>query len=434
MNNLIPTREEIEALFSGPDTWAQIHIILFGAVTTWLLGRYLRSRLEPMTLPGVFLGFRRTAVRTTAIALIPALFWLWLLIGKAYFRRHDLETHLLQPAMWLVGAAALVRAGVFVLRHSFSPGSRLKAWEGALTVTIWTILALHILGWLPIVEEILDEHAVVFGKLRISLYNAVSFALLTGLLLLAALWISNALRARVAKSAVLDESMKFALGKLATFALATLAVITSMVAAGIDLTAFAVFGGALGVGLGLGLQRVVSNFVSGFILAFEGSIRVGYRITFGDERGRVTALHARHIVVRTDDGLFILVPNENLLTAAITNWSYADENELRVHVMVQISYADDPEHAIALMTAAAREHPLVTQPPEPSVIVTELAENGIALELRCWIKDVDHGIRGVRSDLLRRIWREFKESGITVPYPQRDIHLSRSGSRDLPEK
>src|SRR6185436_3579374 len=126
-----------------------------------------------------------------------------------------------------------------------------------------------------------------------------------------------------------DASMKLALTKLTTFTLGTLAVLAAMVSAGIDLTTFAVFGGALGVGLGLGLQRVVSNFVSGFVLAFEGSIQPGDRITVSGQKGKVIALHARYVVVHTDDGLDLLVPNENLATSEIVNWSYDGDRRVR---------------------------------------------------------------------------------------------------------
>jgi small-conductance mechanosensitive channel len=418
MNESLVSPGEWQALLHSPDAWRQAGVFLLGAGAMWLLGSFLRGRLAPIVEPGGVTGVGRTAVRTTAIALIPALFWLWLAIAAAIFRKLGYPTDILRPAMYLIGAAALIRASVFVLRHSFSPGSRLKAWEGTLAATIWLVVALHILGWLPLVEQVLDEYALVFGSLRISLYNVVTFALLIGLLLLAALWLSTAIRWRVVRSEVLDDSMKHAVTKLATFVLLIVAVLTAMVAAGIDLTAFAVFGGALGVGLGLGLQRVVSNFVSGFILAFEGSIREGDIISIGSQRGRVVAMHARHIVVHADDGVDVLVPNENLLTSNITNWSYEGDRTVRFSVPLQVSYDNDPEAVMALMVRLAREHPRVLARPEPSAVIVGFGDSGLNLELRGWIEDVERGVGDVRSDICRRVWQEFKAAGISISYPR----------------
>ena len=423
MDTLFPSRSWWRALLSSPDTWWQLGILLLGALATWLLGRTLRGRLDNVTKPGAIVdGVGRTFVRTTAIALIPALFWLWLAAGAAMFRKLGMATDVLRPAMLLIGAAALIRAGVFVLRHSFSPGSRLKAWEGALTATIWTIVALHILGWLPYVEQVLDEYALTFGKVRVSVYNVVTFVLFTALLLLVALWISNAIRVRVAKSAVLDQSMKFALGKLSTVVLLVMAVLASMVVAGIDLTAFAVFGGALGVGLGLGLQRLVSSFVSGFVLAFEGSVQPGDRVTVSGQKGKITALHARYVAVHTDDGLDLLVPNESLVTSEIVNWSYDGDSKVQVKAQVQISHQGDPEAALTLLEGLASEHPKVLREPAPAAQVTAFGDNGISLELQCWIDDQDYGVGRVRSDLYRQIWRTFKAANITIP-ATRDIRI-----------
>jgi len=330
--------------------------------------------------------------------------------------------------------------GVFVLRHSFSPGGPLKAWEGTLTVTIWTLVALHILGWLPWVEQMLDDYALTFGTVRISLLNVLSFSLSIAAMLLLALWLANAIRGRVVQSRALDDSMKIALSKLIKFVLLTLAVLAAMVAAGIDITAFAVFGGALGVGIGLGLQRVVSNFVSGFILAFEGSIRPGDVISFGNTFGTVRALHTRHVVIRTRDGMDILVPNENLMTSDITNWSYEGDRRIRLRLPVQTGYDDDPQQVIARLERIALEHDRVLKDPAPAAVLTGFGDNGVNLELLVWIEDPERGA-DVRSDLFQHVWKDFKTAGISLPFPQRDVYIkefpgsaispadARSGSR-----
>jgi small-conductance mechanosensitive channel len=426
MQTLLDTlsaRDWLRGFFGSPDTWWQIGIFLAGGLLAWLGGSWLQIRLQKLTQPGVVGEVRRTAMRTGLLALIPLILWLWLLAAATILRKQGVATDLLRPAMLLVGALAVIRAGVFVLRHSFSPGSWLKAWEGVLTVTIWSLVALHILGWLPLVEQALDEYAMTFGKVRISLYTVASFILSIALLMLVALWLTNAIRWRIRRSRVLDASMKIALSHLTKFTLLSVAVLAAMIAAGIDLTAFAVFGGALGVGLGLGLQRVVSNFVSGFILVFEGSIRPGDIINVGNTFGTVKALHARHIVVRTEDGLDIVVPNENLLTSEITNWSYDGDRKVRLRLPVQVSYGDDPEQAIVLLEEAARANARVLREPRPVASLTGFGDNGINLELRVWMEDLEYGVANVRSEINRRIWKDLRAAGISIPFPQRDVRL-----------
>lgn len=418
----IPSREAIRVFLNSPFTWLQFGIFAAGFLVAKLAAGRLLPRLETFSQPGFIAGVGRTAVRSGALALVPLLLWLWLLAAAAILRNHGWTTGLLRPAMILVGALAVIRMGVFVLRHSFSPGGPLKAWEGALTVTIWTLVALHILGWLPFVEQMLDEYALIFGKVRVSLYTVVSFVLSIGFLLLVALWLANTIRNRVRRSHILEDSMKIALSKLIRFTLLFLAVLVAMMMAGIDITAFAIFGGALGVGLGLGLQRVVSNFVSGFILAFEGSIRPGDVISFGNTFGTVRALHTRHIVIRTRDGMDILVPNENLMTSDITNWSYEGDRRIRLRLPVQISYNDDPEHATARLERIALKHDRVLKDPAPAAVLTGFGDNGVNLELLVWIEDPEHGA-DVRSGLFQHIWKDFKTAGITLPFPQRDVYI-----------
>ncbi|HEX9627322.1 MAG TPA: mechanosensitive ion channel domain-containing protein [Acidiferrobacterales bacterium] len=429
---LLPTSREVVAYLMLPATWWQVGVIVSGLLAALLVGQVIQRRLQPVIQPGVMKGLRRMAMRTGVLVTVPLAWWLWLLAGDALLRQAGrIDTVILNYALLLVGALTLIRMAVFVLRHSFSPGSRLKAWEGAITTTVWVLVALHILGWLPAVIETLNEYAVVFGTTRVSLYTIVSFLLSSALLVLAALWIATAIGWQLSRSQALDESVKVALSKLTKFLLLVLAVLIAMVTAGIDLTALAVFGGALGVGLGLGMQRIVSNFVSGIILSFEGSIRPGDVISTGNTFGVVQALHARHIVVRNRDGMDILIPNENLLTTEITNWSYADRH-IRFRLPVAISYADDPDRALEIMERAARDTARVLTDPPPVGRLMGFGDNGIELELRLWVNDPENGVNNVRSDVYRRIFRDFRAAGITIPFPQRDLHIKQMPERDAP--
>ena len=427
----LPSLEEIKYALTLATTWWQIGVLITGIALALLIGLQLQRRLQPVIQPGGTRGIRRTAMRTGVLVAIPLILWLWLVAASTLLRNlKGIPTQLLHLATLLVGALTLIRMGVFVLRHSFSPGSKLKAWEGAMTISIWGIVALHILGWLPFVEQVLDDYAITLGKVRVSIYTVASFVLSIALLILVALWLSNAIQSLISRSQALDENLKIAITKLTKFLMLALAVLTAMVTAGIDLTALAVFGGALGVGLGLGLQRIVSNFVSGIILSFEGSVQPGNVITVGHTFGVVKELHARYIVVRNRDGMDILIPNENLITAEIINWSYGDR-DVRFHLPVQISYNDDPELALTILEKAALDTPRVLHDPAPAARLMGFGENGIDLELRLWVNDPENGVNSVRSDVYRRIWRDFRTAGITIPFPQRDVHFKPASAADI---
>ncbi len=423
MLDILPSREVLIDYLSRGSTWRQILILLFGLVIAWAASRLLRVPLQNATRPGAISEAPRTAVRSGALVVFPLVLWIWLFVAVVLSRRLELAFDFLRPAMLLTGALVLVRVGVFILRHSLSPGSRLKAWEGSLTAAIWLLLVLHILGWLPTIGQVLDEYAIELGKVRLSLLTATSFIFSIAVLMFIALGLSHALQWRIMKSPTLDDSLKIAVTKLGKFLLLTSAVLIALITAGIDLTALAVFGGALGVGLGLGLQRIVSNFVSGVILGFEGSIRPGDVITMGKTVGTVEALHARHAVIHNFDGQDILVPNEILLTTEITNWSYGDRN-VRIKLPVQISYRDNPDKAIALLEEVAHRHARVLKSPAPAGVLTAFGENGMNLELQIWINDPERSLVGLVSELNRHIWKALQDAGMTIPYPQRTVHLS----------
>lgn len=408
-------------LLQEPATWWQLGVLLSGVVLALWLGLQLQSRLHEAVGPPSRDGLRRVAVRTGALVTVPLLLWLWLLAGSALLRHAlQIRTDLLHYCILAVGAFTLVRMGVFVLRHTFSPGSRLKAWEGALTLTIWSLLALHIFGWLPVVSGALDDYGMQVGATRISLLTVTSFALSMALLLILYLWIVKGLSIRIRRAQSLDASMKAAAVKLTKLLLLTSVVVVALVTAGIDITTLTVLGGALVVGVGLGLQKTVSNYVAGFVLIFEESVRPGDVITVGETFGTVQELNSRHVVVRTGDGLDVLVPNEELVTNRITSWSYGDRN-VRLRIPVQISYGDDPEQALALLEEIGRSEPRILPSPAPQAFVTGFGDNGIDIELMVWIGDPEQGILDLRSRLNRKIWRAFKDRGITIPFPQRVV-------------
>lgn len=406
----------------SPGFWWQVGVLLLAAGGALLVHRTLNEGLDQQSEGSEEFDLRRLTVRSLQRLLFPISMLLGVFAGRAMLEHMGHEVRLLNLAVPLLTSLASIRMAVYFLRKTFRPGPAIKAWEGLIATSAWIIVALHLLGWLPFVLEAMDSLALQVGKTRISLLETIKLILAVVLTWILALWLARLVEARLNRSTYVNPGMQVALVKLSKVVLLTIASLLALEAAGIDLTALTVFGGALGVGLGFGLQRIASNFISGFIVLFDRSIRPGDVITIGDKFGWVQELHARYIVVRDRDGVERLIPNESLIINEVINWSYTDRN-VRLKIPVSISYGDDPEQAMALLIQAAQGVSRVLEDPAPVARLLNFGDSGIELELRVWINDPQQGLMNVRSDVNVRIWRLFKDAGITIPFPQRDLHL-----------
>lgn len=180
---------------------------------------------------------------------------------------------------------------------------------------------------------------------------------------------------------------------------------------GVDLTAFTIFGGALGVGLGFGLQKITSNFISGIILLFERTIVAGDLIEVGTEKGWVRQMAIRHTLIETFDGREMLIPNEELITGKVTNWTYTN-TRARAEILLTVTYDNDVEKVIEILLVAAKQHRLALTNPAPMCFLKEFAERGVQLSLVFWIADVKSGLGAARSDVMRTIVQSFRNAGI----------------------
>ncbi len=390
-----------------------------GAMTVHrTLGRYL---LDTTSGAGER-TFRRMTLRSIQRIIFPLSLLLGALVGRAILDAAKVNVTLLDFVVPLMLSLATVRLVVYVLRMALHPGPAVKAWENLISTSIWLLVALHLVGWLPEVIRALDAFGYSFGDLRVSLYTVLQLAVAVGALMVMATWLSAAIERGLSRSEFISPGVRIGLVKTSKFGLYTLAALLSLRAAGIDLGALAVFSGALGVGLGFGLQRIASNFISGFILVFDRSIRPGDVISINNKFGWVEELRARYIVVRDRDGVETLIPNENLITTEVINWSYSDRR-VRIKLPVQISYGDDPEQAMEILLDAAKASPRVLKEPPAAARLMGFGDSGIELELRLWIRDPQQGVANVRSDVNVAIWKGFRAAGITIPYPQQDLHV-----------
>ena len=400
----------------------QLLLMAAAAVAAFFIHRYSQKSLVRRLESGGVSRLHSLLLKIGQRLAFPLSGLFAVLVGQLVLHQFGFDTPLLNILGKLLVALAIIRLVVYALRVGIAPGPGLKAWEKIISTGIWGVIALHLIGWLPTVAATLDQLAIGSGDNRLSLLMAAKFLVLSALYLLLALWLSGVIEQWLKSAPHVNLSLRVGIGKISKFALLTVAIILALTEAGVNLGSLTVFGGALGVGIGFGLQKIVSNFISGFILLGDRSISPGDVISVGNNYGWVKELRARYIVVRNRDGVETLIPNENLVTTDVINWSYSDRR-VRVRIPVQISYEDDPEQAMAIMEQAATVNDRVLQLPEPAVRLMEFADSGIALELRVWMTDPEAGVGNVRSDINLAIWQGFKAAGITIPYPQRDVHL-----------
>jgi small-conductance mechanosensitive channel len=325
----------------------------------------------------------------------------------------------LYAAFVLLVGLTLVRLFTDRMKNRF--GAKILAMAIWVYAGLFASLALfnYIDLWFRFLQGV-DFH---LGKVHFSLLQ-VNRALF---LVLALYWVSKNLRIffhfwLTIKSS-LTPAVQILLHRLGSILLVSACVVIVLHYLGLDLTVFALFGGALGLGLGFGLQKIFANLVSGFILLGDKSIKPGDVIQLGDKYGWINFLGSRYVSVVTRDGIEHLIPNENLITGEVINWSYS-QNLVRLRVPVGVAYGSDLEKARELMLAAAAADTLrVLKDPEPTCLITGLGDNAVNLEVRVWINDPQNGIASVKSDLFRGILQRFRDHGIEMPYPQRDVHL-----------
>lgn len=416
-------------------TWVSGNVLVLGnflqatiVVAAYLAARFaapkIQARLE-----------RRIAVPASAIeryldpvirAMLPlTLPILWLaiqLFSLLAAQNAEWPHHLLKGAVSLLAAWIIIRLASGFIRD---PG-----WSRIVAVTAWSLAALNLLDLLDPTLAVLDRMAVTVGNVRISLLGTIkAVAILAGLLWLAGA-VSRLLERRIFALPNLTPSVQVLFGKLVKMLLIVLAFVITLQSIGIDLTALTVFSGALGLGIGFGLQKVASNLISGIILLLDRSVKPGDVIAIGDTFGWINSLGARYVSVITRDGVEHLIPNEELISERVINWSYSSDL-VRLKLPIGISYGSDPRRAMALAVEAAGKADRVIADPAPVCRLMKFGGDAVELELRVWIRDPQNGVANVTSDVLLGVWDLYHANGIEFPFAQRDLHLKSSVPLDV---
>ena len=379
------------------------------------LRRYGNERLEGRMTPGTRLArLTRSGLRLLPVAVVIVLLW----VASLLLRRAGTDPFLVGLVQTLLVAWVAIKVVTSLLLTRF--------WSRVIAVTAWVLAALHIVGVLGPALEFLDGLGFSIGKVQLTVLSLFKATIVLLVLLRLGSWMADAAERRLRSVSGLTPSTTVLLSKVVKIALFTIVFLVALNSVGIDFTALAVFSGAVGVGVGFGLQKVVGNFVSGIILLLDKSIKPGDVIQVGTVYGWITDLRGRYVSVVTRDGKEYLIPNEDLITQQVINWSYTNRR-IRLKVPVGISYESDPRRAMDLVVEAAREVDRVLKDPGPVCRLMGFGDSSVDLELRFWIEDPQNGTANVTSTILLGIWDRFQENGIEIPFPQQDVHLDMQG-------
>lgn len=353
--------------------------------------------------------------------LFPLSTLILVMIAKAVLR-HWQNTHLLNVAAALLLAMALIRIFIYVMRHTFTPSAWLRASERWISWLAWLGVAIYLTGLWPFIRDALLDIGFSIGKQKFSLLLVLQGSLWIIATLLIALWLGRLAETRLMSATSLQINLRVMFSKLAQVLLLLAAFLIALPAVGIDLTVLSVFGGMLGVGIGFGLQKIAANYISGFIILMDRSVSLGDMITIGEHSGKLTKMTARYVVVRGAGGREALIPNETIITSTVVNQSYSD-SKVQITLPIQVAYATDLDAACRTMIEVAKTSPRALENPAPEALITAFADSGINLELGVWVDDPDKGFARLRSELYAGIWRAFRDQGIEIPFPQREVRV-----------
>lgn len=290
------------------------------------------------------------------------------------------------------------------------------------TWAAWIHVTLLYLGFLDSFTRFLDSVAVTFGDFRLSALTLAKALIVTGALITAARLLTTGAASRIRRNEDISPSVQVLVVKLMQITAYGAALFIGLKAVGFDLTGLAVLSGAIGVGLGFGLQKVVSNLVSGMIILLDKSIKPGDVISLGDTFGWIESLGARYVSVVTRDGKEYLIPNEDLITGQVVNWSHSNDF-VRIEIAFGTSYHDDPYLVRRVAIAAAESVGRVVRSKPAVCHVTGFGDSSVDFVLRFWITDPTEGLANIRSEVFLALWDAFKANDISIPFPQREVRV-----------
>ncbi|WP_185805309.1 mechanosensitive ion channel family protein [Pontivivens nitratireducens] len=420
MSDLAPVVRNFFVSMSQPWRVGQLAVIALCLIAGWITARFLTPHFNTW-MRGLKLTTRRARFlilvrdRITWIVMVALLWAIGLILAEITWpSRSYLILFSAQLATFLVAISILSR----LIRSR--PFRQIARWAG------WIAITLIMFGYFDEAVDLADRAALTLGEARISVLLVVQAVLSIGATIMLASWLSGEARSRLMRNEDLSPSMRVLSEKLITVILYGIALLVGLQFVGFDLTTFTVLSGAIGIGIGFGLQKVVSNLISGVILLLDKSIKPGDVISLGDTFGWISGLGARYVSVVTRDGREYLIPNEDLITGQVVNWSHSS-TLVRLDINFGVSYESDPhlirKIAVASTAAVAR----VQSNPAPVCHITGFGDSSIDFVLRFWIDDPSGGLTNIRGNVFLALWDTLKEHDVEIPFPRRDVTvLNRS--------
>ncbi len=403
----------------------QVLILLAARLMGSAIGRWFRQflkiKFQDRTLKPQYLS----NLLTRLLHLTPLIFSIFILgILIQVIDKIGYHTFLMKIVLNLSVAWVVIGSATSIILDRF--------WSRLIAALIWSIAALNIIGVLDETISVLESIGFQFGEVRLTLLSIMKAAVILITLIKSVNWFSTYLEKKLLSVPEIIPSTRLMITKSVNITLLFLVGLIALNSIGINLTALTLFSGAIGVGIGFGLQKIVGNFISGLILLSDKSIKPGDVIQLPDVYGSIKHMGGRYVSVVTRDEKEYLIPNEDLITQQVINWSYSSK-KIRIRVPVGISYQADPHEAIQLIVERLRGIKRILSDPSPTCLLVGFGESSVDLEVRFWIDDPQDGVANITSVVLLKIWDTLKESGIEIPFPQRDVHLDASSARRIVE-
>jgi len=394
---------------------ALVELAVFAAclALAWLLVRLWRGR----SVAADSIWFGQTVVDGVlfpVVALLLALLARWALSAQ-------LQLAVFKLVVPVLLSLVVIRVTVRVLHSAFPSSALMRVVERSVSWLAWIGVVLWITGVAPLLLRELDAISWKIGSTNVSVRNLMEGVVTAVVVLMLVLWVSAALESRLIKGATDNLSIRKMAANSLRALLLFIGLMFALSAAGIDLTALGVLGGAVGVGIGFGLQKLAANYISGFVILAERSMRIGDMVKVDNFEGRITDITTRYTVIRSATGREAIVPNEMMITQRVENSSLADPQVL-LTTLVQVAYGTDLGSLIPQLEAAVVQVPRVLSKPGPAVMLSNFAPDGLELTVAFWIADAEFGQLNVRSAVNLALLAAINAAGVEIPFPQRVVH------------